>query len=106
VASAAFVANAFETKEYLLRKVPEVMGLVDPDDEEGHPDEKYPSELVTHLANIKSIFLRQQQEEEIEAGVLEDKWKELVSEKLDSLSLQHCFTVILSSSQNVIFLKN
>jgi hypothetical protein len=57
VASAAFVANAFETKEYLLRKVPEVMGLVDPDEEEGHPDERYASELVKLLLLLLLLLL-------------------------------------------------
>ena len=97
VAAASFVANAKETAEYLLRRVPDVRPLIDPDVTDEDTGHRYPAELTLHLAQIKREFIDQVYGTDDEAEKLL-MWDSKIAQHLDERNLQYFFTTVLTKT--------
>jgi len=97
VAAASFVANAKEMAEYLLRKVQGVRSLIDPNETDDIPIDRYAVELTEHLAQIKSEFIEQVYNCDDEAEKILN-WNSKVAYHLEERNLQYFFTTILTKT--------
>lgn len=95
VANAAFTANAIESREYVLRRLPDhAKELIDPQPEDGDPESRFTQQFMACFEQCKNIFISQVEENDKETP--EEQWKQEITKHLEQRTLQYFFTNIMT----------